>query len=32
MSYKHDYHRSVNPLQSYYSNVPAEPKGAQIKK
>ena len=35
MNYKHDYMRSGNsgnPLQNYYSNIPVEPKGAQIKK
>ena len=32
MSYKHDYHRPTNPLQNYYSNIPVDPKGTQIKK
>lgn len=32
MNYKHDYLRNMNPLQNYYSNVPIDPKGAQIKK
>ena len=32
MNYKNDYFRSMNPLQNYYSNMPTDPKNAQIKK
>jgi len=31
-SYKQDYHRTLNPLQSYYANSTTDPKAAQIKK
>lgn len=32
MNYKHDYLKSSNPLQNYYSNIPIDPKTTQIKK
>jgi hypothetical protein len=32
MNYKHDYMRSPNPLQNYYSNIPMDAKSQQIKK